>query len=217
MSEYYFDKLRSNIFSQFSNTVHDDFNLLKHDNNRLYKQLDLLFDEKKSLSKNSLSMSTYIDKSKNTIRSFSQDNDFIANKMAKSIKDTLKYDDFVPGEISRTQLLLESMHKENVSAFKDAYQKCLLDLYKSDQTDDLVKFISISSNLDYEILQERADTLIIAGYAHINPFVMEAAIRAIEGWQQLSHIQYLKVMRPSEIEWIENYKLEVIEDLQNIL
>jgi hypothetical protein len=222
MSEYSSDSLMkniNNIFSELSNSASYDFKFLKNKNSRFYNQLDLLFEDNSSVKNNLVLISNKVEKSKNMIHSYSQelDIDTLANKKAKLIKETLKYDDFIPGDVSKTQLLFENLYKDNVSIFREAYQKCWLDLYRHNDTENFIKFISISSDLDYEILQERADSLIIAGYAHIEPLVMESAIRAIEKWQQADHIHYLMNMRPSEIDWIESYKLEVIEDLQHIL
>lgn len=207
------------LFSNLSNSSYYDHDFLEKKNSRLYQQLNLLLEN--SISDRNLLHSS--SKVNNQIKNNfspdfnSVDIDVIANKKAESMKDTLRFDYYTPGEISKTQLLFESMYKDNPIVFKEAYQKCWLGLYRNNDVENIIKFISISSDIDYSLLQERADSLIIAGYGHIDPFVMEAAIRAIEKWQQKHLVDYLKNMRPSEIEWIEQYKFEVIEDLSLIL
>lgn len=209
-------KNMQNLFSNLSNASHYDKNFLERENNRFYRQLDLLLDDHIS-DKPSLSYRLQEDDNRTASYQDFSDLDIIASKKAIMIKETLWVDDYVPGDISRTQLLFENMYKDSAVIFKEAYQKCWLDLYRTNDVKNFIKFISISSDIDYSLLQERADSLIIAGYAHIDPFVMEAAIRAIEKWQQPQLIGYLSQMRPSEIDWIEHYKSEVIEDLSLIL
>ncbi|MBE8607925.1 hypothetical protein [Vibrio sp. OPT10] len=135
---------------------------------------------------------------------------------AKSIIDILKSDDFIPGEISKTELYLENLYAKNANLFRDSFQKAWLELY-SGKENHISNFICISSSLDYDMLEDRADTLVIAGYAHTNPVVNEAVIRAIEMWGQVHHIGYLENMRPTEIDWLDNYKDEVIRDLKSSL
>jgi len=210
-------KSMKDLFSNLSNSSHYDQSFLETKNIRFYRQLDLLI---KDHTNDRSSLSYRLKEDNNRTQSSSQeylDLDILATKKAISIKETLHFDDYIPGEISRTQLLFENIYKDDAVIFKEAYQKCWLDLYRVNDVKNFIKFISISSDIEYSILQERADSLIIAGYAHIDPFVMEAAIRAIEKWQQPHLIGYLSQMRPSEIDWIEDYKSEVIEDLSLIL
>ncbi len=135
---------------------------------------------------------------------------------ARAIIDILKSDDFIPGELSKTELYLENLHAKNVSLFRDSFQKAWLELYR-DNENHIANFICISSSLDYDLLEDRADTLVIAGYAHISPIVNEAVIRAIEMWGQEAHIAYLENMRPTEISWLDDYRDEVIRDLKSSL
>lgn len=211
-------KSMKDLFLNLSNSSYYDHEFLERENTRFYKQLDLLVDD--SNYDRPISFNILKDQDNRTSpyqKESTIDVEITANKKAKIIKETLRFDNYIPGEVSKTQILFESLYKENNLVFKEAYQKCWLDLYRMNDTENFIKFISISSDIDYSLLQERAESLIIAGYAHVDPFVMEAAIRAIEKWQEPKLVAYLNQMRPSEIDWIEQYKSEVIEDLSVIL
>ncbi|MCU4415447.1 hypothetical protein KTH71_15720 [Acinetobacter sp. WU_MDCI_Axc73] len=210
-------KSMGDLFSKLSNSSYYNAKFLEKENDRFYQQLDLLFDERPQSSSTSRSIVSSLEKNSNYLHLQNVDLEASISKKAQRIKETIRYDDYIPGEISKTQLLFEKLYSENVMIFRESYLRSWLDLYRVNDIENIIKFISISSDLEYELLQERADTLIIAGYSHTNPLVMEASIRAIEKWQQPQHVYYLQNMRPSEVEWIEEYKCEVIEDLAIII
>lgn len=136
-----------------------------------------------------------------------------AEKYAEIIKDMLLSDDYSPGESSKTGLYLENLYGKDQDLFRDSFQKAWLELYCCNEH-HIANFISIASTLDYEMLEDRADALIIAGYGHQSPLVNEAVIRAVEMWEQEKHIGYLTNMRPTNISWLDRYKDSVIKDLQ---
>lgn len=97
---------------------------------------------------------------------------------------------------------------------RDSFQKAWLELYANENHHHIANFISIASSIEYEILDDRADALIIAGYGHKSPQVNEAVIRAVEMWEQVKHIDYLENMKPTKIDWLDNYKNDVVRNLE---
>lgn len=152
---------------------------------------------------------------KKTVSSSLNNNEkvFKADKYAEIITDLLITDDYVPGESSKTGLYLENLYRKNNALFKDSFQKAWLGLYSRNEN-HIANFISIASSLEYEMLEDRADALIIAGYAHRSPLVNESVIRAVEMWEQEKHIDYLTNMRPTGINWLDKYKDNVIQDMK---
>lgn len=139
----------------------------------------------------------------------------IRRKQKEIIRFVLS-DDYIEGEISKTQLFLEKLYAEDKYLFKASFQKAWLQLYSQEKDVFLQMFINISSGIDYELLQDCGDSLVLASYGHKNPLIKEAAIRAIEAWEQSAHLGYLRKMEPFSISWLESYRQEVIEYLEGI-
>lgn len=157
--------------------------------------------------------STSINKAASSSLNYRNDQKFNADAYAEIIRDLLITDDYVPGESSKTGLYLENLYRKDIALFRDSFQKSWLELYSYNEH-HIANFICIASSLEYEMLEDRADALIIAGYGHISPLVNESVIRAVEMWEQEKHIDYLANMRPTGINWLDKYKDSVIQDLK---
>lgn len=123
-------------------------------------------------------------------------------------------EEFVEGEVSTVEIYLESLYRESPTLFLESFQKCWLKLYALDNPQVLADFISIISSLDYEWLTDKADVLVLSGCAHSDPYVNEATLRAIEAWEKPSHVDYLNNVRQFELDWLENYKMEVLNQIK---
>jgi hypothetical protein len=139
-----------------------------------------------------------------------------ANNKSEEAIAILKSEYFIEGEISKTEVYFEKLYSYNKLLFAETFQKTWLKLYKEGKPQLISNFICIISTFEYEWLDENADTLILAACAHYDPFVNEAALRAIESWGIAEHIEYLNSIRTFEIQWLEDYKQEIKEQLQGI-
>lgn len=143
------------------------------------------------------------------------------NKIASQAEIKARYlvslsikEEFVEGEVSAVEVYLESLHQENPALFLEAFQKCWLKLYALDNTFVLADFISIVSSIDYNWLNDKADVLVLSGCAHTDPYVNEATLRAIEAWEQPAHIEYLNNVRQFELDWLEEYRMDVVSHIE---
>lgn len=123
-------------------------------------------------------------------------------------------EEFVEGEVSAVEIYLESLYSESPVLFLETFQKCWLKLYTLDNALVLADFISIVSSIDYEWLKDKADVLVLSGCAHTDPYVNEATLRAIEAWEQPAHIDYLNNVRPFELDWLEEYRVDVTRHIE---
>jgi len=208
--------MKSNTLSTSDTSLHTSMTSISNHNFRSsdlpmfnLKFIDQGFAEK-ILDKSELS---YDLKSNSSSLSSTYDQDLKAKKYAEIIADMAVADDFVPGELSKTGLYLENLYRKDKALFRDCFQKAWLELFIRDER-HMANFICIASTLDYDMLEDRADTLVIAGFSHVSTLVNEAVIRAVEMWEQEKHIEYLKNMRPANIGWLDNYKDSVIRDLE---
>lgn len=176
-----------------------------------------------SRSSNSEKLSTEIDFNLNKVNSnrilFGDSSDLgfsevDSNKSMIMVFDLLKSEDYIEGEISKTQIYLESLHDKNISLFNNVFQKSWLSLYTKSAS-ELRKYLCVASCLDYNLVRENADTLILGGASHSNFLVNEAALRAAESWGQAKFLGYLREMRDFDAEWLQNYKLSVMDYLES--
>lgn len=137
-----------------------------------------------------------------------------SNKSMIMIFDLLKSEDYIEGEISKTQIYLESLHAKNTSLFNSVFQRSWLSLYTKSAS-ELRKYLCIASCLDYDLVRDNADTLILGGASHGDYLVNEAALRAAESWGQAKFSGYLKEMRDFDTEWLQSYKLSVMDYLES--
>ncbi|NCU07401.1 hypothetical protein [Pantoea ananatis] len=130
--------------------------------------------------------------------------------------DLLKSDDYIEGEITKTQLYLESVYKENPYIFREVFQRAWLDLFYLKNAKDLTKFLCIASCLDYDYLKDKADAIILAAAGYDDLYVNEASLRAAESWGTPRLASYLEVIRDFGIEWLDDYKKSVFEYLRQL-
>lgn len=126
-------------------------------------------------------------------------------------------DDYIEGEVSKTQLYLEKMYLDKgVSVFKEAFQKAWVRLFALDNPKHLYTFASIASCIPYEWLDTHGVTLIIGCSAHKSNLVNEACIRMAESWEVSEHARYLENITPFSVDWLEEYRLETIDFLKEL-
>lgn len=134
-------------------------------------------------------------------------------KKIKKALSLLKTEDQVDGEVTKTQIFLEFLSESDSRMFLEVFQKLWLRLYRDD-TVHFRNFVCIASAMDYDILKDRADALIFGAVSHQDFLVQEAAIRAIESWENKDHLAYLNSIREFELPWLEDYKRNVILNLE---
>lgn len=147
------------------------------------------------------------------------DYDELAVQAEKNAKEIVRYaisDDFVEGEVSRTQLYLEKLAENDRLSFRESFKRAWLKLYELENPNYLYVFASIASCLPYEWLEEDGITLILGCSSHADSSVNEACIRMAEAWEQPNHAMYLEKMREFEFNWLETYKTETIGFLHNL-
>ncbi|SPJ32263.1 hypothetical protein [Kushneria phyllosphaerae] len=140
----------------------------------------------------------------------------LSRSYADQIIRSAKLDEYIEGERSKTEMLMDMFYKSNKDAFRDGFQKAWIEIYKLKDSELMSTFVNISSGISYEKLQDKADALIFGAYAHQSTKVNDAIIRAVESWEQKEHITILEELKPCDINWLEEYKQQVIEHLRDI-
>lgn len=139
---------------------------------------------------------------------------FAILKNKEAILDCLKGDEYIEGETSKTVMLLEAVYHREKELFGQIFQVAWLHLYTQRQSYELRKFINMSSSIKYNWLNDKADALVLSACAHKDIYVNEAAIRAVESWEQPKHAEYLHNIKEFGVKWLEEYKKAVLADLE---
>ncbi|WP_281558440.1 hypothetical protein [Thalassomonas sp. RHCl1] len=176
-----------------------------------------IFEKTLHISENSTTADTsrYISEHSNTIDNSNNADEYKTVLMSNEIRRLVAKDEFIEGEVSKTQLYLEMCLRDDPVIFTSAFQKAYLSFFTGTEY-NLYTFIGICSGIDYYDLNDSAIALIIAGCAHKSILVKEATIRAIEAWEQPSFIEYLEQIDPFDIDWLEEYRTEVIKHLEGL-
>lgn len=143
------------------------------------------------------------------------DFEFRVNKAVSRIIELIYSDDFVEGESSKTQLYMEYLYHKDKGVFLESFNRSWVELY-THESYYIMTFLNVASTISYDWLGYRADSIVMGFNSIDDPYVNEAAIRAIESWEQKSHIHMLERMRVFDKEWIEQYKNDVIEYLREL-
>lgn len=130
------------------------------------------------------------------------------------VLDLLKSEDYIEGEVTKSQIFLESLFNKNANLFGEVFQNVWLKLYSNNY--ELRKYLCIASCMDYEMLKDKADVLVLGGASHSDPFVNEAALRAAEAWSDPRFLTYFEQLREFEFDWLNDYKKSVIEYLEHL-
>lgn len=128
--------------------------------------------------------------------------------------DLLKSEDYIEGEVTKSQIFLESLFSKSANLFGEVFQNVWLKLYSNNY--ELRKYLCIASCMEYEMLKDKADVLVLGGASHADPFVNEAALRAAEAWSDPKFLIYFEKLREFEFEWLNDYKKSVIEYLEHL-
>jgi hypothetical protein len=141
------------------------------------------------------------------------DVEYKSRKHSEHLIYLLERDDIVAGEISKAEMYLERLYFEDKEVFSESLQKTTL-LSFTEKPYVLSRLLNAVSSLDYEWLNSKADLMVITGCAHNDLAVNEAAIAAAESWGKSCFIGYLEAIRPFSIDWLENYKNQVLDYLR---
>lgn len=137
------------------------------------------------------------------------------------VKEIVRFiikDEFIEGEISKTQLYLENLYAEKKEIiFKNSFQKAWIQLYAMNNPVHLYTFACIASCLSFSWLEENGVTLLLGCSSHQDQLVNEACIRMAEAWEQPNHAEYLKKMRAFDSKCLEEYKEITISFLKGLM
>lgn len=144
-----------------------------------------------------------------------QDFEIQVSKCTSRLIELTCSEDYIEGEISKTQIYLEFLYDKNQELFQESFQRAWVQLYRMDDY-HVKNFINFASTIEYEWLGNKADAMIMGVCSLENELISEAAIRAVESWGEKSFVSVLERMRKFDADWVEEYKEAVIEYLRSL-
>jgi hypothetical protein len=139
-------------------------------------------------------------------------------KIKKSVEKLIGLifsEEYIDGEISKSQIYLENLYYQDQEIFFEVFSRASVSIYKEDNH-YITTFINVASSIEYDWLKHRADLMIMSFNSLDDAMVNEATIRAVESWERKDHIPILEKMRKFDSEWVEEYKLAVLEYLRGL-
>lgn len=146
---------------------------------------------------------------------YNSDFEFKVNRNVSRVIELIYSDEYIEGESSKTQLYLEFLYHKDKAIFLEAFNRAWVALYTAD-SHYITTFLNVASTIDYDWLGYRADSIVMGFNSLPDPYVNEAAIRALESWGQKSHVSILEKMRDFDQGWVQQYKVDVLEYLRSL-
>ena len=146
----------------------------------------------------------------------SQELNFKATLKAKEIIRFVISSDYEEGEINPTTIYMEKLYLEDAELFRNSFEKVWQDLYRMSSEHHFCNFINISSDIEYDHLGNRGDSMLLAAFSHKSSILHEAALKVTEAWEQPSHVGYLEKISPFKLLYLEEYKEYVLNYLKNL-
>ncbi|EKB14486.1 hypothetical protein [Aeromonas veronii] len=195
-------KVQGVIFENVSGWKNDN-RLLSSDSGSLYSADDGMNSSNSAAKVNYKDIGKVIDKR--------------VEKKFEEFKILFSRDEYVDGEVSRTQLFFENLYRENKLVFERLFQKAWLHVFLDKKPSSLSDFILISASLDYSMLNENADVILVGSWSHKSLDVKDAILRAAESWQNPKHSAFLEQMVDIDDECLSEYKTRVMESLRGLV
>jgi len=197
-------KFRDNI-DEFVSTPSSEW---KKSYNRKSGNLQIIISKFEELSEDILKNSKV--SSAFSIKSNNRNPEFYAKKIHKMIKNT-SYED---GQLSLVDHELKMIYEGEGESFlhsilNSLWRNCFTAINQAEHAQFLNCIQNISYYMDPSVLLPYA----VAATAHKNIQIKETGIATFEKWDMEEHKSILESIDTAELEWLEDYRLEVIANL----
>lgn len=138
--------------------------------------------------------------------------DEIINIYINSISSVIACDEFVDGEISKSEKYMhENMYSETKDYILDALMKIYIDNYNDEHI--LLGVLEMLSSVKYEEVEPKGQIMALGLLQHNNIYLRDRAIQVFEQWNSKKGIDILKSLKCDQ-KWLQDYVDKVIEYLE---
>ncbi|MDI3323934.1 hypothetical protein QKW35_06065 [Pontibacterium granulatum] len=130
----------------------------------------------------------------------------------KTLENFIRTESLEDGMVSQAEVYLEKMIRLNqeryCKLFSDFARKRMHDPY------DFSYLLNLLSRMPYNLVSSIGPFMAVSAFSNVNDEVVEAGIRAFEGWSNKDSLNYLEQFTAIEKPWLKEYLEQVICDLK---
>ncbi|MHA1789463.1 MAG: hypothetical protein ACTSXT_09570 [Candidatus Helarchaeota archaeon] len=139
---------------------------------------------------------------------------YLETKVTYQLIEIILDESFEFGIKSKSEILIEEQLKINELATRNWLNEIFIDYFDDEKI--LIGILRIIGRFAEQIIFPQGQTMALAALNHKNPEIKELGIRAFENWGTLNSIKILESIELN-IEWLSEYKNQVINDLKEEL
>ncbi|MGM0986551.1 MAG: hypothetical protein ACQEXI_06130 [Pseudomonadota bacterium] len=143
-----------------------------------------------------------------------EDEELVVERNKERILSLIKSNSFEEGQLSPADRELEGLldlygEEFIVKLLGRVWHYC----YTSKNQIEHAHFLNILRNISFKVDPSDFVVYAISAFTHDDVLIREASIATFESWDKEDHKKYLESLADSGVEWLDEYKKEVIENL----
>lgn len=216
---------KRSIYSTYNESIRE-----KYDNLDTFKSLEsysIIFNKILNLHSENSSQSKYLinDSNKTLIKDSSVDSDIdlpssnVLNAIEQQnyfvLESMIKNDNFEVGYESNSLRFFDTLYKDNRDSSLKVINKLFIASFSSVKV--VVGVLHILSSYSYEKVDPNGATIALAASLHQSDLVKEALLLVFEKWSNEDALRLLLDNVKFENVWLEKYRLNLINDIEELL
>jgi len=209
--EYYYI-FDNNTFEEITNDTLSDITEDKEieyeeidEHNRNYYFLNIVIDFSNSVTHKFFSKENQINIERES---------FLRKYITKQFIETILEESFEFGIKSKSEKIIEEQLKINALATRNWLNEIFIDYFNDEKI--IIGILRIIGRFDESLIFPQGQTMALAALNHKNAEIKELGIRAFENWGSYNSLRILENISIN-IDWLNEYKNQVVEDLKEEL
>lgn len=169
--------------------------------------------------KSSISTSATFDASNSSKAEISIQNVNILSELQinelKLLATMIESEEFEVGYVSNSQRFFDSLYRKNRDSSLKVLNKLFLNSFNKEKI--VIGILHILSNYTYDEVDPNGGTIALASCSHKSELVKESLLFVFDKWSNSEALRLLLDNVRFESAWLENYRINLIKDLQELL
>lgn len=147
------------------------------------------------------------------LSNFQEEREVFVNNCRIQLLNSIINDEFIDGEVSRTENLVKEMFGRNREAVMSALMDIYLEYFTEQDTHVLKGVLELLSVLPYDEVRPSGQIMALGVMRHKNKYVVKKGIQLYERWNSKEGIKIIKTLHFEETRF-QKYAEQVIEYLE---
>ena len=139
---------------------------------------------------------------------------FLKKRITNQLIETIIEESFEFGIKSKSEIIIEEQLSINALATRNWLNTIFIDYFDDERI--IIGILRIIGRFDERIIFPQGQTMALAALSHKSTEIKELGVRAFENWGTYNSINVLENI-DLDIEWLSDYKNQVIEDMKEEL